>query len=187
LTPSPIQQGCIAWFTGLSAAGKTTLASDLAAALADLRVPHRLLDGDQLRATLSKGLGFSREGREENLRRIFALALTHAQQGEVVLVAAIAPYRSIRQQMRVSSPVPFFEVFVDAPLAVCEKRDPKGLYQRARAGELKSFTGIDDPYEPPLAPHLRCRTDLEAVDHCRTRLLTLLAPWTGTEIPNPDA
>jgi adenylylsulfate kinase len=166
--------GCIVWLTGLSAAGKTTLANAVAVELASHAVPHSVLDGDRLRGTLSRDLGFSRGDREQNVRRIFQLALTQAQQGAVVLVAAIAPYRELRAQLRSSAPLPFFEVFVDAPLAVCEQRDPKGLYLRARAGELKNFTGIDAPYEPPTAPHVHCRTDSETVAVSCARILQFL-------------
>jgi len=171
-------EGCILWLTGLSAAGKTTLAVELGAALDGRGVAHRVLDGDQLRATICRDLGFTRIDREENVRRIFRLAVEEAEQGSVVLVAAIAPYRGVRDALRAASPVRFFEVFVDAPLAVCERRDPKGLYRRARAGELKGLTGVDDPYEAPLAPHAHCRTDAETVEESCARVLALLGPWT---------
>ena len=170
--------GCIAWLTGLSAAGKTTLAVELSAVLAARLVPHHVLDGDRLRNTLCSDLGFSRADREENVRRIYRLALAEAEHGAVVLVAVISPYRSVRDQLRLSAPVPFFEVFVDAPLPVCEQRDPKGLYRRARAGELKGFTGIDDPYEAPESPDIHCRTDLETVAESCARVLRVLEPWT---------
>lgn len=163
--------GCIAWLTGLSAAGKTTLAAELAGALAARGVPHQVLDGDLLRTTVCRGLGFTRVDREENVRRICRLAVAQAQQGAVVLVAVISPYRSVRDELRSSSPVPFFEVFVDAPLAVCEQRDPKGLYRRARIGELRGFTGVDDPYDAPLSPDVHCRTDLETVEQSCARML----------------
>jgi adenylylsulfate kinase len=166
--------GCIVWLTGLSASGKTTLANEVARALSERSVSHTVLDGDQLRATLSRDLGFSRADREENVRRIFAFALTEAKKSTVAIVAAISPYRSVRDHLRSFSPVPFFEVFVDAPLAVCEQRDPKGLYQRARAGELKGFTGIDDPYERPTWPDVHCRTDIETVAESCARVLSVL-------------
>ena len=171
-------EGCIAWLTGLSAAGKTTLAAELSAALAARGVAHQVLDGDRLRTTICRDLGFTRADREENVRRICRLAVAEAEQGAVVLVAAIAPYRCVRDELRSGSPVPFFEVFVDAPLAVCEQRDPKGLYRRARAGELKGFTGIDDPYETPQSPDVHCRTDIETVVESCARVLALLEPWT---------
>jgi adenylyl-sulfate kinase len=170
--------GCIAWFTGLSAAGKSTLAAELAGTLEILGVRTRLLDGDQLRATLCSDLGFSRNDREENVRRVYRIAVEEALQGVVVLVAVISPYRSVRDLLRASSPVSFFEVFVDAPLAVCEQRDPKGLYRRARAGELPGFTGVDDPYEAPLSPDVHCHTDLETVGQSCASVLNVLQPWT---------
>jgi len=168
-------KGCIVWLTGLSAAGKTTLANELARALTERGVAHAVLDGDRLRTTLSRDLGFSRADREENVRRIFELALTEAKQGTIAIVAAISPYLSMRQNLRSRSPVPFYEVFVDAPLTVCEQRDPKGLYQRARAGELKGFTGIDDPYEPPTSPDAHCRTDQESTLESCARVLSILS------------
>jgi adenylylsulfate kinase len=172
--------GCIVWLTGLSAAGKTTLANALAAALAERGIQRRVLDGDQLRATVCRDLGFSRADREENVRRIYQLAVDEALQGTMVVVAAIAPYRSLRDQLRGDSPVPFFEVFVDAPLAVCEQRDPKGLYLRARRGELKGLTGVDDPYEAPLSPDARCRTDIESIEESTVQVLRLLEPYIAS-------
>lgn len=172
--------GCIAWLTGLSAAGKTTLANALAAALAGSGVRHKVLDGDQLRATICRDLGFSRADREENVRRIYQLAVDKALQGTVVIVAAIAPYRSLRDALRGSAPVPFLEVFVDAPLEVCEQRDPKGLYKRARRGELKGLTGIDDPYEAPLKPDAHCRTEIESIEESCARVLRLLEPYIAS-------
>jgi adenylylsulfate kinase len=169
--------GCIVWFTGLSAAGKSTLAIELAGALETLGVRNALLDGDRLRTTLCSDLGFSREDREENVRRVYALAVESALEGDVVLIAVISPYRRVRDQLRASSPVSWVEVFVDAPLAVCEQRDPKGLYRRARAGELRGFTGIDDPYEVPLSPDAHCHTDLETVEQSCARVLAVLQPW----------
>jgi adenylylsulfate kinase len=172
--PACAASGCIVWLTGLSASGKTTLANEVARALSERGVSRTVLDGDRLRATISRDLGFSRADREENIRRIFELALADAQRGSVVIVAAISPYRDIREQLRSNSPVPFYEVFVDAPLAVCEQRDPKGLYQRARAGELKGFTGIDDPYEPPTSPEVHCRTHTETIAESCARVLSVL-------------
>lgn len=169
--------GCIVWFTGLSAAGKSTLAIEVAGSLQTLGVRTGLLDGDRLRATLCSDLGFSREDREENVRRVHRLAVEEALQGVVVLVAVISPYRSVRDQLRASSPVSWIEVYVDAPLAVCEQRDPKGLYRRARAGELPGFTGVDDPYEVPLSSDVHCHTDLETVGQSCARVLAVLQPW----------
>jgi adenylylsulfate kinase len=176
--PEPTNtSGCIVWFTGLSAAGKSTLAAELAGALQTRGVHPRLLDGDRLRATLCSDLGFSRNDREENVRRVYRLAEEGALHGFVVLIAVISPYRSVRDQLRASSPVSWVEVFVDAPLAVCEQRDPKGLYRRARAGELPGFTGVDDPYETPLSPDVHCQTALETVGQSCAKVLSVLQPW----------
>ncbi|MGH2415551.1 MAG: adenylyl-sulfate kinase, partial [Microcystaceae cyanobacterium] len=122
-----------------------------------------VLDGDIVRQNLTKGLGFSKEDRDENIRRIGFVAHLLTRHGVIVLVSAISPYRAIREEVkeRIGD---FVEVFVNAPLTVCEKRDVKGLYQKARAGEIKGFTGIDDPYEPPFNPEVECRTDLEELE-----------------------
>ena len=171
-------RGATVWITGLSGSGKSTVAAGVEQRLVKEGRGAYLLDGDNLRTGLNGDLGFSRADREENVRRIYRLALAEAEHGAVVLVAVISPYRSVRDQLRLSAPVPFFEVFVDAPLPVCEQRDPKGLYRRARAGELKGFTGIDDPYEAPESPDIHCRTDLETVAESCARVLRVLEPWT---------
>ncbi len=169
-------QGCVVWFTGLSGCGKSTIANTLDRRLYDLGVHSFVLDGDNIRHGLNAsptmlapehgeafaqrfGLGFSAADREENIRRIGAVADLFAQSGLVTLAAFVSPYRrdrtAVRQQVESHGrPGDFLEVFVDAPLEVCEQRDPKGLYKKARAGELKNFTGIDDPYEPPESPDL---------------------------------
>ena len=121
-----------------------------------------MIDGDVIRKHLCHDLGFSKSDRDENIRRIGFLAQLLTKNGVVVLVSAISPYREVRNEVR-ESVGRFLEVYVNAPLEVCETRDPKGLYKRARAGEFRSFTGIDDPYEPPIVPDLECRTDLETV------------------------
>jgi len=131
------------------------------------------LDADEVRLTLSRGLGYSRRDREENVRRIASLAGTLAAPGVIVLVAAISPYRSMRQELR-EKLHNFIEVYVNAPLATCIARDPKGLYQRALAGEIGSFTGIGDPYEPPLAPDIECNTDGDSVDVSADKLIAAL-------------
>ena len=133
-----------------------------------------LLDGDVMRNHLGRGLGFSKEDRIENVRRIAFVANLLAGHGVIVLVPVIAPYRSLREEVRRMSRA-YFEVYVNAPLQTCEERDPKGLYRRARAGELSNFTGIDDPYEPPQAPDLECRTDLYGVEECVGRIFQGLA------------
>ena len=132
-----------------------------------------ILDGDAVRRELNKGLGFSLEDRTENIRRISFVARLLAKHGVIVLIPVIAPYRSLREEMRAASPS-FFEVFVNAPLNVCEQRDVKGLYARARAGDLRNFTGIDDPYEAPERPDIECRTDLHSIETCVENLVAKL-------------
>jgi len=136
---------------------------------------HRVevLDGDEVRHTLSADLGFSREDREENIRRIACLAASLADRGAVVLVAAIAPYRATRRELRERFES-FVEVYVNAPLATCIGRDPKGLYRLALAGEIGCFTGIGDPYEPPFAPDIECNTDRETVEQSARKLVRAL-------------
>lgn len=144
--------GATVWFTGLSGSGKSTIASAVAVELTARGVLTYTLDGDNLRHGLNGDLGFSADARNENVRRVAEVARLFADSGVVALVPIISPYRAGREQARalhVAAGLTFLEVFVDAPLEVCEARDPKGLYAKARAGELKEFTGIDDPYEPP--------------------------------------
>jgi adenylylsulfate kinase len=153
-------RGVTIWFTGLSGAGKTTITQALEKKLRAADVKLEVLDGDIVRTNLTKGLGFSKEDRDENIRRIGFVSHLLTRNGVIVLVSAISPYRAIREEVR-QRIGDFVEVFVNAPLAVCEERDVKGLYKRARAGEIKQFTGISDPYEPPENPEIECRTDLE--------------------------
>jgi adenylylsulfate kinase len=167
------QRGVTVWLTGLSGAGKTTISKALEQELRSRHPKVELLDGDIIRENLTKGLGFSKEDRDENIRRIGFVAHLLTRNGVVVLVSAISPYREIRQEVkqRIGD---FIEVFVNAPLTVCEQRDVKGLYKRARSGEIKNFTGIDDPYEPPIDPEVECRTDLEALDESVSKILSKL-------------
>jgi adenylylsulfate kinase len=169
-------QGFILWLTGLSGAGKTTVAGALHEALRGLgRV--EVLDGDEIRTTLTKGLSFSKEDRDENVFRIGYVARLLARNGVATIVSAISPYRSARDAVRQSAGrdgTPFVEVFVDASIDVLIHRDVKGLYQRAIAGDLPHFTGISDPYEPPVDPDLRLTTDLETIDRTVCRVLELL-------------
>jgi adenylyl-sulfate kinase len=147
-------QGATVWFTGLSGSGKSTIASGLAAALTERGVLSYTLDGDNLRHGLSGDLGFSATDRDEHIRRVAHVASLFADAGVVTLVPVVSPYRTGRDRARAlhdAAGLPFLEVFVDTPIDVCEQRDPKGLYAKARAGELTGFTGIDDPYEAPLA------------------------------------
>jgi adenylylsulfate kinase len=165
-------RGCVVWFTGLSACGKSTVANLVDHKLHSMGLRSYVLDGDNIRHGLNAGpgmlkdkhgeefskrfgLGFSAQDREENIRRIGAVAKLFAEAGIIAITAFISPYRADRDRVRSSlGEGDFVEIFVDAPLEVCEKRDPKGLYQKARAGQLKGFTGIDDPYEAPLSAEL---------------------------------
>ena len=155
--------GFVLWLTGLSGAGKSTVAAKLAPALAERGHRVELLDGDEVRTNLCQGLGFSREDRDTNIARIGYVAGKLARHGVAVLVAAISPYREARDQVRalVDS---FVEVHVAAPLSTCAERDPKGLYAKALAGEIKHFTGVSDPYEPPVAAEIVLHTEAESVD-----------------------
>lgn len=149
--------GATVWFTGLSGSGKSTVAVALERRLIDGGRPAYRLDGDNLRLGLNVDLGFGSSDRDENVRRAGEVALLLADAGVVALVPLISPYRAGRDRVRAahrSAGVPFIEVFVDTPIELCEERDPKGLYARARAGELTGFTGVDDPYEAPTAPEL---------------------------------
>ena len=152
-------------FTGLSGSGKTTLSRGVHTVLISEGFPSELLDGDVMRQLLSPDLGFSPRDRYQSVRRINSFAQELNRNGKLVLMALIAPFRALRAEIRAEHPF-FIEVFVDAPLAVCERRDPKRLYRRARKGELSDFTGITSPYEEPIAPELVCRTDFFGVGEC---------------------
>jgi len=156
-------RGLTVWFTGLSGAGKSTISQAVAKRLNAMGMRHELLDGDTVRQQLCKDLGFSKLDRDENIRRIGFVADLLTRNGVVVLAAAISPYRSIREEVR-ARVRDFIEVYVSAPLNVCEERDPKGLYRKARAGLLPQFTGIDDPYEAPEHPEVECLTDRETLE-----------------------
>jgi sulfate adenylyltransferase len=153
--PPTFAQGAVVWFTGLSGAGKSTTADILVSRLLEHGRNSTVLDGDVVRTHLSKGLGFSKEDRDTNILRIGYVAAEVARHGGIAICAAISPYRETRDAVRkMVAPGRFFEVFVDAPIAVCESRDVKGLYAKARRGELKGFTGVDDPYEPPVSAEI---------------------------------
>jgi len=154
-------EGVTVWFTGLSGSGKSTVANEVARLLSAAGRASYLLDGDNLRFGLNGDLAFDRASREENVRRVGEVARLMADAGLAVLVPVISPYRADRERVRTihdAADLRFVEVFVDTPIEECERRDPKGFYKRARAGELRGFTGIDDPYEPPDAPDLWLRT-----------------------------
>lgn len=168
------QPGVTIWFTGLSGAGKTTISRAIDQALQSKGYKRiESLDGDVVRQNLTKGLGFSKEDRDENIRRVGFVANILTRNQVIVLVSAISPYQEIRQELR-ERIGNFVEVYVNAPLAICEQRDVKGLYKKARAGEIKNFTGIDDPYEPPLNPEVECRTDLESLEESVAKVLAKL-------------
>ena len=172
-------RGAVIWLTGLSGAGKSTIARGLEAELFQLSMHTYVLDGDNLRHGLNANLGFAPEDRAENIRRVSEVAKLMADAGTVVITSFISPYRADRARARtiaLQAGAEFVEIFVDAPLAVCERRDPKGLYQKARAGELKGFTGIDAPYEPPEDPEIVVRTDQQTPGECVARVLTELLP-----------
>jgi len=167
------QRGVTLWFTGLSGAGKTTITQALEKKLRESGYGIEVLDGDVVRTNLTKGLGFSKADRDENIRRIGFVSHLLTRHGVIVLVSAISPYRDIRGEVR-QKIGDFVEIFVNAPLAVCEGRDVKGLYEKARKGEIKGFTGIDDPYEEPLNPEVECRTDLESLEESVAKVWTKL-------------
>jgi adenylylsulfate kinase len=174
-------RGCVIWFTGLSGSGKTTIAHAVEEQLLDAGVPVEILDGDIVRENLSKGLGFSKEDRDINIRRIAFVAHLLQRNGVFVITAAISPYREIRDEARAMTK-DFVEVFADAPLEVCEQRDVKGLYAKARAGEIKGFTGIDDPYEPPLNAEVVCNTDGESVEESAKKVIDRLVELKYLEV-----
>lgn len=155
-------KGVTLWLTGLSGSGKTTIAKEIARQLKLRNCPVEVLDGDIVRTHLSKGLGFSKEDRDTNVRRIGFVADLLSRNGIVAVVAVISPYRTVRNEIRIMTKN-FIEVYVNAPLEVCEARDVKGLYAMARSGEIRGFTGIDDPYEEPTDPEVICNTAQESI------------------------
>lgn len=165
------QKPCCIWLTGLSGAGKSTLATGLEAELHAAGRHVYVLDGDNVRHGLNRDLGFSMEDRVENIRRAAEVAHLMVDAGLIVLVAFISPFRAEREMVRgLFTPGEFFEVFVDTPLAACERRDTKGLYAKARRGELRDFTGIDSPYEPPLTPEVRVDTERDSLETCLVQI-----------------
>jgi len=166
-------KGFTMWFTGLSGAGKTTLGQEIEMELLERGLPVEVLDGDVIRENLSKGLGFSKEDRDINIRRIGFVCNLLSRNDVVAIAAAIAPYRDVRREVR-EKIGRFVMVHCDCPLEVLKERDPKGLYKKAMAGEIKNFTGIDDPYEPPEKPEIVCYTDKETVEESVAKIMKTL-------------
>jgi bifunctional enzyme CysN/CysC len=176
-------RAAIVWLTGLSGAGKSTVASAAERLLFDRGIAVTVLDGDLLRSTLNTDLGFSDADRAQSVRRAAAVAGILAETGTVTLVSLISPFAADRAAARAASRHPFYEVYVNASLAACEARDPKGLYRKARAGELHAFTGIDSPYEAPLAPDLELQTDTLSVGEAAERLAAFIEAHTRVTSP----
>jgi adenylyl-sulfate kinase len=173
-----MRTGFALWFTGLSGAGKSTLSQPIAERLKQLGHRVEVLDGDEVRTHLSKGLGFSKEDRDTNIRRIGYVARLLARNGAVAITAAISPYRAVRDEVRqqvTRDGAGFVEVFVQCPIEVLAERDVKGLYKKALAGEIKNFTGVSDPYEEPTSPEVTVRSDRESVAEGVEKILKRLA------------
>lgn len=169
------QKPCILWFTGLSGSGKSTLANAVESRLFELGKHTYLLDGDNIRLGLNKGLSFSDEDRIENIRRIGEVSKLFVDAGMIVLTAFISPFQKERDAVRaLVNEGEFMEVFVDTPLEVCESRDPKGLYQKARKGEIPSFTGISSPYEAPVSPEIHIRTNTQTIESSVDEIINYL-------------
>lgn len=184
--------GLALWMTGLPASGKSTLAYALEEVLVRVGIQAYVLDGDNLRHGLTSDLGFSKRDREENVRRVAETSRLMADAGLVMISSLVSPYRDGRATARSiheDDGIPFVEVFVDAPVRECEARDPKGLYKRARAGEIKGMTGVDDPYEEPLAPEITLRTDELSVPAEVARVLLYMKRRDLVRLPswNPFA
>ena len=168
-------KGFTLWFTGLPCSGKSTLAGIVAAELKRRERFVEILDGDEVRKHLTRGLGFSREDRDENIRRIGYVCRLLSRNGAIAIAAAISPYRAVRDEVRAGhEPGRFLEVFVDTPLEICIQRDVKGMYKKALAGEMKNFTGVDDPYEPPLSPEMAIGAGAEPEQQSSARILARL-------------
>ncbi|HKK78247.1 MAG TPA: adenylyl-sulfate kinase [Phaeodactylibacter sp.] len=171
------QRSKVLWFTGLSGSGKSTVAEHLERRLYNEGYFAQVLDGDNIRSGINNNLGFSPQDRRENIRRIAEVARLYLNSGLITLNSFISPTRQIRAMARsIIGSEDFLEIYVNAPLEVCEKRDVKGLYQKARAGEIQGFTGIDAPYEPPLRPALEIRTHEQALETCVDQVFNFIAP-----------
>jgi adenylylsulfate kinase len=170
------QKGIVLWFVGLSGSGKSTLAKALERELHQAGRLTMLLDGDNLRTGINNNLGFSEADRKENIRRAAEVAKLFASNGIVTICSLISPTEEIRHMAKEIVGSDYFEVFIHCPLEVCEQRDVKGLYQKARKGEIKNFTGIDSPFEHPLHPAIEVRTDLNSLEECKDSILRAVTP-----------
>jgi len=169
------QKPCILWFTGLSGSGKSTVANGVESKLLELQKHTYLLDGDNIRMGLNRGLSFSDEDRVENIRRIGEVAKLFVDSGTIVLSAFISPFQADRDQVRaLVGEGEFIEIFIDTPLEVCEGRDPKGLYKKARAGEIPNFTGISSPYEAPGNPEIHIKNNGISVEEASNKVIAYL-------------
>ena len=169
------QQPCILWFTGLSGSGKSTIANAVESKLLELGKHTYLLDGDNIRMGLNKGLGFNDADRIENIRRIGEVAKLFVDAGTIVLTAFISPFQKERDSVRaLVGTHEFIEIFIDTPLEVCESRDPKGLYKKARNGEIANFTGISSPYEAPLKPEIHIKNDKISIENVTEQIMGYL-------------
>jgi adenylyl-sulfate kinase len=180
-----LQEGFVVWFTGLSGSGKTTLAAHLEIRLRQCGAQVELLDGDVIRTHLSKGLGFSREDRDENIRRIGFVAELLVRNGIIAIVAAISPYRATRREIR-SRVHKFVEIYIDCPMDVLLARDVKRLYRKALAGEIINFTGVSDPYEPPLNAELVIDSSVESPEQSTARVWSTLKSLGMIRFDYPD-
>ncbi|MFC3883574.1 adenylyl-sulfate kinase [Bacillus songklensis] len=168
-------KSCVLWFTGLSGSGKSTLANEIDRRLYHLGIRSYILDGDNVRHGLSKDLGFGKKDRIENIRRIGEVAKLFVDSGQIVSTAFISPFRKDRDQIRKLFPAgEFIEIYVNCPLNICEKRDPKGLYHKARRGEIREFTGIDSPYEIPANPELMIETNKYSINKAAEMVIDYL-------------
>lgn len=168
-------KGCTLWLTGLSGSGKSTIAHKLEERLFERGIRSYVLDGDNIRFGLNKDLGFSREARQENIRRVAEVAKLFTDAGIINIIAFISPYLQDRLTARnIQEPGDFIEIYIKCPISICEKRDPKGIYKKARAGLIKEFTGIDDPYEEPKNPEIVIETDKESLDECVNKIVNYL-------------
>lgn len=176
------QKALVIWMVGLSGSGKSTLARSFENNLHKMGFLTQLLDGDNLRVGINNNLGFSEEDRVENIRRAAEVSKLFSNCGLITICSLISPTESIRKMAKeIIGEESFYEVFVNCPLEVCESRDVKGLYAKARKGEIKNFTGIDSPFEQPISPSLELRTDLDDLEVCQTKLLEAILPSIKTQ------